>query len=151
MAEILEKMTSLLSPVLDRHGAYRVEMSVRNERGGKLIQAFIDTDSGITIEQCATISREFAQELDRANLIQGAYRLEISSPGIDKPLRMMRQYRKNIGRRFKVVHLSADARTTLAGKLQSVEDEKLTFQTDAGETVTLEFSKIIESREELPW
>jgi ribosome maturation factor RimP len=151
MTEILEKMRGLLLPLLDQRGAFLVDISLRSEKGGKLVQAYIDTDKGITIEECAVISREFAQELDRVNLLQGSYRLEVSSPGIDKPLRMLRQYRKNVGRRFKVVHQSTETRTTLVGKLQSVEDERLTFETETGESVTLDFTKIIESKEELPW
>lgn len=151
MIEILEKMSALVAPVLENHGAFLVDVSVRNERGGKLLQAFIDTDEGITIEECAIISREFSQELDRENVIQGSYRLEVSSPGIDKPIRMLRQYRKNVGRRFNVVHQSAETLTTLVGKLQSVDDERLTFEIETGESVTLDFTKIIESKEELPW
>jgi ribosome maturation factor RimP len=151
MTEILEKMRVLLSPILERQGAFLVDTSIRNERGGKVLQVFVDTDKGITIEECAIISRELAQDLDHGNVIQGAYRLEVSSPGIDRPLQMLRQYRKNVGRRFKVVYQSAESRTTLVGKLQSVEDEKLTFETEKGETIALDFTKIIESKEELPW
>ena len=151
MAEIKEKMQVLLAPILDAHAAFLIDATIRNERGGKLVQAFIDTDSGITIEECAEISRELAHELDRENLIQGSYRLEISSPGIDKPLKMLRQYKKNIGRRFKVVHQTIDAKATLVGKLEGVGEANLTFQVDSGDMVTLEFTKIIESKEELPW
>ena len=151
MTEILEKIRVLLSPTLEQHGAFLVDLSIRNERGGKLFQAFVDTDKGITIEECASISRDLAQELDRGTVIEGTYRLEVSSPGIDKPLLMLRQYRKNVGRRFKVLYQSAETRTTLVGKLQSVGDEKLTFETEKGETIELDFTTIIESREELPW
>jgi ribosome maturation factor RimP len=151
MAEIPEKMRVLLSATLEQHGAFLVDLSIRNERGGKLLQAFVDTDKGITIEECASISRDLAQELDRGDVIQGAYRLEVSSPGIDKPLLMLRQYRKNVGRRFKVLYQSAETRTTLVGTLQSVDDEKLTFETEKGERIALDFTKIIESKEELPW
>ena len=151
MTQILEKMSALLAPILEKHRSFLVDVSVRNERGGKLLQAFIDTDEGITIEECAIISRELSQDLDSENVIQGSYRLEVSSPGIDKPIRLLRQYRKNVGRQFKVVHQSAGKQATLVGKLQSIENERLTFETDTGESVTLDFTKIIESKEELPW
>jgi ribosome maturation factor RimP len=97
------------------------------------------------------ISRELANGLERDGIIRGAYRLEVSSPGIDKPLRMLRQYKKNVGRRFKVIHQAPDSQLMLVGTLEAVEGEKLTFQADGGVTVTLDFSKIIESKEELPW
>jgi ribosome maturation factor RimP len=151
MAEIKEKMQLLLAPILHAHAAFLVDAAIRSERGGKLVQVYIDTDNGITIEECAQISHELAHELDRENLIEGAFRLEISSPGIDKPLKMLRQYKKNVGRRFKVVHQTAEAKATLVGMLETVGNEDLTFRTDGGETVTLDFKKIVESKEELPW
>ncbi len=151
MTEILEKMSVLLAPILDLHGAFLVELLIRNERGGKIVQAFVETDKGITIEECSLISRELAQELDRGELLQGSYRLEISSPGIDKPIRMLRQYTKNIGRTFKVLHQEPESRATLLGKLIAIEGDRLTFESEKGARTTVDFNKIIESKEELPW
>lgn len=151
MSEIREKVQTLLSSILDRQAAFLIEVSIRNERSGKLIQVYADTDKGITIEECAQISRELERELDREGVIPGPYKLEVSSPGLERPLKLLRQYRKNIGRRFKVLHQLPDSRTTLVGRLESVAEDKLTFQTDGGESVTLDFSKIIETKEELPW
>ncbi|MDP2885638.1 MAG: ribosome maturation factor RimP [Ignavibacteria bacterium] len=151
MNEIREKVEILLSTILEQHEAFLVDLSIRSERGGKLLQVFVDTDKGITIESCTQISRELGNGLERDGIIQGAYRLEVSSPGIDKPLRMLRQYKKNVGRRFKVIHQAPDTQLMLVGTLEAVEEEGLTFQTDDGRTVTLDFSKIIESKEELPW
>lgn len=151
MIEIREKLQGLLAPILEQHHAFLIDASVRNERDGKLVQVFVDTDRGITIEQCAQISRELARVIDREGVIQTSYRLEVSSPGIDKPLRMLRQYQKNIGRRFKVIYQQLDTKTTLVGTLDSVANDTMTFQTDSGDRVALEFSMIIESKEELPW
>jgi ribosome maturation factor RimP len=151
MAEILEKLSAVLVPILDQHGAFLVEMVIHSERGGKLVQAFVDTDKGITIEECALVSRELAHELDLIDLFHGSYRLEVSSPGIDKPVRLLRQYAKNVGRRYTILHQAAEARATLVGKLVSIEGDRLTFESETGECTTLEFTKIIESKEELPW
>ena len=151
MTELLENVGLLLSPILASHDAYLVDAVIQNERGGKLVQVFIDTDAGITIEKCAVISRELAQELTRGDSIPGSYRLEVSSPGIDKPLRILRQYRKNIGRIFRVTHTTSGSPTTFVGKLLAVDDESLKFESEAGESVTLEFTKILESKEKLPW
>ena len=151
MTEIREKVEVLLSTILEQHEAFLVDISIRSERGGILLQAFVDTDKGITIESCTQISRELASGLERDGIIQGSYRLEVSSPGIDKPLRMLRQYKKNVGRRFKVIHQAPDSQQMLVGTLESVDEERVTFQSDDGGSVTLDFSKIIESKEELPW
>lgn len=151
MTEIREKLQELLIPIAESSGAFVVDVAVRNERGGKLIQAFVDTDKGVTIDQCAEISREFARHLDQSNLIRTSYRLEVSSPGIDKPIRLLRQYNKNVGRRFKVAYEGIDPQRPFVGTLKDVKGEELEFQNDAGEAVTIDFSKIIESKVELPW
>ena len=151
MQEIKEKIKSLLPPVLDQYQAFLIDIAVRNERGGKLLQVFLDTDIGVTIDQCAEISRSLASEIDRENFIETSYRLEVSSPGIDKPLTLLRQYRKNVGRRFKVTFERAGLRSTIVGPLSALEDDLLTFSPDKGERVSLRFSEIIESKEELPW
>lgn len=148
MTEIREKIKELLHPIADACGAFVVEVAVKNERGGKLIQAFVDTDKGITIGDCAAISRELARALDQTNLVQTSYRLEVSSPGIDKPVRMLRQFQKNVGRRFNVTYRGGEP---LLGTLQNVDGETLEFQTEAGEVISIDFSKIIESKVELPW
>ena len=151
MPEIKEKIKSLLAPVLSRHQAFLVDVVVRNERGGKLVQVFVDTDIGVRIEQCSEISRELAAEIESDNVIETSYRLEVSSPGIDKPLTLLRQYHKNVGRRFKVTFEKAGTRATIVALLSSVVEDVLTFAPDKGEPVTLRFPEIIESKEELPW
>ena len=151
MPEISEKLKSLLAPVLEQRQAFLIDVVVRNERGGKLVQVFVDTDIGVTIEQCSEISRELAGEIERKNVIETSYRLEVSSPGIDKPLRLLRQYRKNIGRRFNVTFEKAGTKATIVGPLSSIVDDVLTFAPDKGEPVTIRFSEIVESKEELPW
>ena len=151
MPEISEKLKSLLAPVLDQRKAFLIDVVVRNERGGKLVQVFVDTDIGVTIEQCSEISRELAGEIEQKNVIETSYRLEVSSPGIDKPLRLLRQYRKNIGRRFNVTFEKTGTRATIVGLLSSIVDDVLTFAPDKGEPVTIRFSEIVESKEELPW
>jgi ribosome maturation factor RimP len=126
-------------------------MAEQRERGRRIIQAFIDTDDGITIAKCAEINRELGAELEALNAFTEPYELEISSPGIDKPLRLLRQYKKNLGRRFKVQYLQDNEHASFSGTLAAIEGERLTFTTKERNTISLEFSKIIESIEELPW
>ncbi len=151
MHEIQQNIEGLVGPVLKRQEAFMVDLQVRNERGGKLIQVFVDTDRGITIEQCAEISRDLSREFDAQRIFEGNIQLEVSSPGIDRPLRLLRQYHKNIGRRFTVKYASNGEQKTISAMLVSVVDDQLTFQPKEGESLMLSFSQIIESKEELPW
>jgi ribosome maturation factor RimP len=145
------KLEETLISVVNGKDAFLVGMEEQKERGRRVIKAFIDTDAGITIAQCAEINRELGAILESQNMINEPYELEISSPGIDRPLKLLRQYKKNLGRKFNVQYFRGDVRATMSGVLDAVDGEKLTFATEQRETITLEFSKIIESIEELPW
>ncbi len=140
-----------LRPIADAKGAFLVGRGDRRERGRRIIQLFVDTDEGISIAQCAELSRELGSALDGMNAVNEPYDLEVSSPGIDKPLSMLRQYKKNVGRKFRVIYRQGEERKTLNGTLASLEGDRLTFVDASGTPTTFDFANIIESKEELPW
>jgi ribosome maturation factor RimP len=149
--ETKQKLEDLLQPILAAQKAFLVDLVVRTERRGKLVQAFVDTDEGIHINLCAEISREFGKAIDQAGLFERSYQLEVSSPGLDKPLRLLRQYHKNKGRKFRVQYRTGGVVVQLEGILTEVEGEQLTFMPEDGEPRRVDFSTIIESKEVLPW
>ena len=152
-------MASIEWPILEKivqtgvngRNAFLVGMAERREGGRRIIQVFVDTDDGITIAQCAEINREVGAELDAQSVFNEPYELEVSSPGIERPLKLLRQYKKNIGRKYKVRYLQGKESRTFSGTLAAIEGEKLTFTAEKQNVITLEFSDIIESLEELPW
>lgn len=152
LKEIGQKLEDLIPPVLETAKAFLVGTRVRVERGSTILQVFVDTDTGITIDQCALISRELSGLLEmQKEFTTIPYLIEVSSPGLDQPLKLLRQYRKNVGRRFHVQFATDTQPGTLTGTLIGVEDDQLTFQPDAGEPLSLPFTRILESKEELPW
>jgi ribosome maturation factor RimP len=90
----------------------------------------VDGDKGVTIDQCADLSRELSRELDETNLIEAAFNLEVSTPGLDHPLKLKRQFFKNVGRQFKV-HLND--KKIVQGKLAQATEEKLILEQEKGE------------------
>jgi ribosome maturation factor RimP len=151
MLETRQKLQELLAPVLESHNAFFIDIVLRHERGARLVQVFLDTDQGITVDECAAISRDFGRILDAEGLFDSPYRLEVSSPGIERPLRHLRQYHKNVGRRFNVTFRKDQERANLSGKLEAISGNTLTFLSENGEMVALDFSDIIEAKERLPW
>lgn len=89
------------------------------------IQVFIDSDTGLTIDQCARISRYLEQHLEEEQLVPENYNLEVSSPGVGQPLMMQRQYRKNVGRKVEVKLTEGEK---LKGKLEAADDEQITLR-----------------------
>jgi ribosome maturation factor RimP len=78
----------------------------------------VDADNGIGIDEFSEISRKLSGLLDESGLIDGKYSLEVSSPGIDQPLKSVRQYRKNVGRKLKIKSKGE----ILEGTLESVSE-----------------------------
>ena len=107
--------------ISDRPDLFLVD--VKFHPNGKLIIS-VDGDNGIAVGDCAAISRHVGYQLEEENAIEQAYNLEVSSPGIDTPLTMKRQYEKNIGRNLGI--RMADSKRE--GKLLSVTDEGIAIE-----------------------
>lgn len=82
----------------------------------------LDGDNGVTIDDCAELSRKVSSEIETEDLIQNAFILEVSSPGLDQPLALKRQYKNNVGRRLKIKLTDG---SIIQGKLESVSGNEL--------------------------
>ncbi len=89
------------------------------------LEVFLDSDTGITFEKCQKISRYLEQYLDEEGWLGPKYTLEVSSPGISRPLMKIRQYHKNIGRKIEVKTKEGEKRT---GTLVSASDTEITIE-----------------------
>jgi ribosome maturation factor RimP len=112
---------------------------VVSERGGpRKVIVMVDGDQGITIDQCGDLNRALSEELDRTDWFKDSYMLEVGTPGLDHPLKLKRQYRKNTGRQLKVVKSDG---SVVKGRLKSVEEDGIVME--AGEeSASIGFSEI---------
>lgn len=118
---IVEKIIAEVLPE-----AYLVNLKV-NISVKSSIQIFVDTDLGITIEQCSLLSRKIGQYFDENDLIEFSYELEVSSPGVSNPLILPRQYKKNVGRELKVI---TNHNEKYEGKLTNFEEDFITLEVE---------------------
>lgn len=87
------------------------------------VTVLLDSDAGITIEECARVGRQLGNQMDEQNFFgEAPFNLEVSSPGVDFPLTQVRQFAKNVGRMLKV---QVKDGLTLIGKLESVTSDEL--------------------------
>jgi ribosome maturation factor RimP len=107
-----------------KSGLFIVEVLYNPKQRPARLMIILDGDNGVTIDQCAILSRKLSVLIDEQNVLEDAYLLEVSTPGLDHPLKLKRQYFKNKGRQFKV-HLKD--KTIVQGKLEDVSEEKLTI------------------------
>jgi ribosome maturation factor RimP len=114
-----DKIRTLIENEFSMKGIFLVDIQVKPS--GKIC-VFADTLQGITLEECAQISRHVQQNLG-GDLED--FELEVSSPGVDNPLRLPVQYRKNIGRIIRVLSLEGE---TTEGKIAGADDEKVRIE-----------------------
>lgn len=134
--------------ISDRPELFLVE--VRMLPNNKLI-IHVDGDEGISIQDCAAISRHVGFHLEEENTIEKAYNLEVSSPGVGEPLKLNRQYVKNIGRELSIKLNGGELKE---GKLLSVNDKTITIEAkvkEKGKKVQLvetsvDFDNIVETK-----
>ena len=97
---------------------------------GNNIMVFLDADNGITIEKCVQVNRALYKQIEENTLFEnGNFSLEVSSPGVDEPLKLKRQYKKNIGRKIEVL-LGDEVKKE--GKLLSANDEEIIIEETEG-------------------
>ncbi len=144
MSSIPDKIHSILRPITEDLNIYIVEVILRGERTSKVIEVYVDSDSGITLEECSDISRKLSEKLDEMDLIAGRYRLDVSSPGLDRSLKLLRQYRKNIGRNCKIKYKENGTILTIEGSLESVLEKSITIKKN-GKLKEILFSEISET------
>jgi ribosome maturation factor RimP len=96
-----ERIKELLEQSLADQNHFLVDLVVNSKSNPIKITVVLDGDKGISIDDCATVSRTFAALLDEENSLEN-YALEVTTPGLDQPLKLKRQYVKNIGREVKI-------------------------------------------------
>ncbi len=95
--------------------------SLQNKR----VEIYVDSDSGITFKKCQQLSRHLEAEIDEKGWLGEKYTLEVSSPGITRPLKFARQYPRNIGRKLEVKQLEGETKT---GTLIEVDEKQITLE-----------------------
>ena len=120
-----------LEPELVEMGFELVEVEfVRHGRSNRL-RLFIDREGGITIDDCTLASRQVSAFLDKDDYIESQYTLEVSSPGIARPLRKPKDFERFTGERIKVKTVTpVEGRSRFAGELMGYSDGMVTVRTD---------------------
>jgi len=111
----------------EKLGFLLIDVSFRGDERNRIIEIYIDSETGISTEDCARLSDEINTILDEQNLISSNYRLDVSSPGVDRPLKYLDQYKKHQNRKFEIVYESGEQIRKEVGKLDHIEDDVLYF------------------------
>ena len=145
------QVQALVEPILAEQGMELVELTCRPQSGQQLVRLLVDKVGGVTIQQCARVNQAVGQALEAANLIEASYMVEVSSPGLDRPLASKRDFERALGEDV-VVELSVgEGRTKqLQGMLLAVQHEAIVLKMPAG-NVTAPFAEIRAAKKAIHW
>jgi len=124
-----EQIEKLVNDNLESEQHFLVDIIISGQNGPKKVLILLDGDEGINIDDCAKVSRKVGFIIEEEGIIEDAYRLEVSSPGLDHPIVLLRQYVKNIGRYVRVTTVEE---TRHEGILAAANDKDITIKEETG-------------------
>jgi len=144
---IIDKLRDFLHGLLPVMELELFDVQFRREGHGWVLRVFIDSEAGVTLEHCSKVSRELGRYLDVEDFIDHAYHLEVSSPGLERPLRSVEDFRRYCGRKARVkVHEAVDGEKVFEGMIEKIEDELIYLRLDDGRSIPFSFEKINKAR-----
>jgi ribosome maturation factor RimP len=147
-----DALLELLQPEVEALGLELVELEFAAHRGGGLVRLYIDRpgstiETGVTVEECEAVSRRVSALLDEKDPVRGAYTLEVSSPGWDRPLRLLRHFQAAVGERIRLeLAVPRGGRRRYTGRLEAAGDDgRLCLSVD-GAPVEIGYAEVAKAR-----
>ncbi len=143
---IITAVESFARPVLDDMGLELVEVQFRRESAGWLLRLFIDREGGVNVDDCASISRQISAYLEVEDLIEHAYNLEVSSPGLERPLKKKEDFVRFVGRKARIkLKEPIDGQRVFFGLLGPVDGNKIMLDVD-GQQMEIDLNAVARAR-----
>jgi ribosome maturation factor RimP len=128
-----QKAGDILLPIMNTNGFELVDVEFLKEGTNWYLRAYIDKDGGITVEDCAVVSRMFSKKLDQEDFIEGSYIMEVSSPGLDRPLKKEKDYQRNMKKKIEIrTYQAIDEQKEFYGVLTAYDDNSVTIEESDG-------------------
>lgn len=131
MASIQDRMTELLAPVIESLDCELWGIEYISQGKNSMLRVYINKPDGVSVEDCERVSRQVSSVMDVENPIQSEYTLEVSSPGMDRPLFTLEQFQQHIGERASVrLRVAFDGRRRFTGLLKGTENDEVVLEVD---------------------
>jgi ribosome maturation factor RimP len=129
--KLKEQVLNLIEKPIQAAGCDVAELVISQHRQNSTVRVFVYCDEGVNLERCSQISRILGNTIDGTDLFQSGYTLEVSSPGLDRPLQRAIDYRYRIGEMVKIQFAEAKKPVVMA-KIVAVEDSNVVFENESG-------------------
>lgn len=132
--EYEQKTEAILQPIVDRYGFELVDVEYVKEGSNWYLRAYIDKDGGIFVNDCELVHRELSDILDEQDFVEDSYILEVSSPGLLRPLKKEKDFKRSLSKEVEIrTFKKIDKRKEFRGVLTAYDDETVTIIEDNGE------------------
>ena len=144
---------ALLRPVVEAAGLELVEAAFTREHRRRILRVTVDRDDpgGVDLDTIAEVSGRISRRLDLEDVVSGPYDLEVSSPGVERPLRRPQEFRRHTGEQVKVRSVEpVDGSRTHTGTLETADEDGIVVRTEAGER-RLRYEDVASARTVFVW
>ena len=141
---ILQELENAIRPILDDMNLELVELQYNRSKRSS-VRIFVWEPGGVTLEHCTIASRRISDVLDQRDLVPGRYNLEVSSPGLTRPLKTQRDFERSIGEKLKAVVAEEEKHSKVSGKLIAVTDDGITLEMPET-TTTYKLAEIVSAK-----
>ncbi|MBI3615297.1 MAG: ribosome maturation factor RimP [Candidatus Omnitrophica bacterium] len=147
---VLSQVRELIQPLLASRRTELVELTCRPEGSRVVLRCLVDTARGITVDELSRLNQAIGALLDEHDLIPDRYLLEVSSPGLDRPLKTQIDFERTIGRRIRVMMtVPVDSQWEMTGELLGAGEEMITLKLDNGDKLQILLSQISRAVQEI--
>lgn len=144
---VVDTVTQYLETLLPSLELELFDVQFRTEDRGWVLRIFIDSPSGVSLDNCTEVSRALGQYLDVEDCISHAYHLEVSSPGIERPLRSVDDFERYLGKKARVkLHQPIDGTKVFEGVIQEVKGSLIMLELDKEKSVEFGYDQIGKAR-----
>ena len=141
--EYEQKTEALLLPIVEEKGYELVDVEYVKEGSNWYLRAYVDKEGGITINDLEAVSRKLSDLLDEKDFISDAYILEVSSPGLGRPLKKDKDFDRSIGEKIEIhLYRSIDGNKQYVGLLKSYNKETITIETEDGDEINVDRTNV---------
>lgn len=144
---VIDRMKEFAESLLPAMGLELFDIQFRREGHGWVLRLTVDSESGVTLDDCSQVSRETSYFLDVEDLIDHPFHLEVSSPGLERPMRTIDECKRNVGKKARVKLIEPiDAQKVVIGNIERVEEDRLTVVSEKGKTYTFTWENVQKAR-----